>query len=184
MEKSVLFLRLPVKWQVTPLTPWKHRLTFRLLISKNSFFRPRCQVSYYLPSATLEKNLYAGQWKRVTILHFFCFSLLFREGSRVLFSPIFSESLLLLCSLMEDIFGFALLFAYFSKASVVKSSIYKKTSTTAHLIASWIEFTLALSCLHPYIKVTLGWLFQPFLPSSLALHFCYEKQPGKKNHRS
>lgn len=85
---------------------------------------------------------------------------------------------MLLCSLISDIFGFMLLFAYFLKAFLCKSLVYKQMSTTVHILTRWIGFILAFSGLSPYVNVTLGWLFQTFPASSLALHFGYEKQPG------
>ena len=71
-----------------------------------------------------------------------------------------------------------LLFAYFSKAFLCKSLVYKQTPTTVHFLTGWIGFTQAFSGLSPYVNVTLGWLCQTFPTSSLALHFGYEKQPS------
>lgn len=132
MDKSVLFLMLPMKWQVAPLAPWKHQLTFSLFVFRIQFFHGHCQVSYCLSSATLEKNLYPGQWKWFNILYLFStFYCCFREESGIFSYSLLYESLLQPYSLMEDIFGFMWLFPCFSKASLF---INLQTPTTIHLI--------------------------------------------------
>lgn len=182
-EITVLFLMLPGKWQGTPLAPWN--IVWHLVCWFLKFIFPCLfHVSYYLPSATLEKNLYTGQWKWVNVLFSPTFHYCFRRGSRFLFAVISSESLLLLSSRMEDIFGFMWPFAYFSKASLFKSSMCKQTATAVHLVSSWIGFTLAFSCLSSSINVSGRWLFQTFPISVLALHFGMRNSLVPKNHRA
>lgn len=112
---------------------------------------------------------------------FFHLSLLFQEGKWIfVFYNLVYESLFLLCNLVEDILGFTLLFAYFPKRLCLSHQCTKQTSTTVHLITSWMGFALAISCLSLYINVTLRGLFQTFPVNFLALHFWYEKQPGFK----
>lgn len=154
----------------------QHPLTLSLLVLK-IHLPAHCRVRYYLPSATLGKNLSTGQWKWFDIL----FPLLFLtvSGREVDFCLQLSSlsPLLLLSSPVEDMFGFTWLFAYFPKASLLSSSMYQQTSTTVHLVSSWLGFTPAYSCLSSHINVTVRRSFQTSV-SLLAWRFWYEKQPG------
>lgn len=160
---------------MTGSSPWSTNASFDIEFVgwKNSVFLAHRQVTYDRPSATLGKKKsvhYTMEMSRCSFF-FFCFSVLF-QGEKLIFVfyNLLSGCLLPFCSLIEDILGFTLLFAYFSKAFLFKSSVYKQTSATAHLITSWRGFTLAFLCFSPYVNVTLGWLFQTFSTSSLALH--------------